>query len=88
MRSQATGLSAAQIRSLAIYLPGKEPQPRAAADANPCPHAPAPQLSAGDWRSWGLDLASSRFQTEPVQLAPVVPAGEAEGLSGDFIFDT
>src|ERR1700722_1857321 len=73
MRSQATGLSAAQIRSLAIYLTGKEPQPRAAADANPCPHSPAPRVGAGDWRSWGLDLASSRFQTEPGFSAAQVP---------------
>src|SRR5580704_5854282 len=65
MRAQATGLSDAQVRTLAVYLTGKEPQPRAAADANPCPGPVAAQLGAGDWRSWGLDLASSRFQTEP-----------------------
>jgi polyvinyl alcohol dehydrogenase (cytochrome) len=73
MRSQAAGLSAAQIRSVAVYLTGKEPQPRAAADANRCPHAPAPRPAAGDWRSWGLDLASSRFQTEPGFSAAQVP---------------
>jgi polyvinyl alcohol dehydrogenase (cytochrome) len=73
MRSQATGLSAGQIRSLAVYLTGKEPQPRAAADANPCKAAPAPQPAAGDWRGWGLDLASSRFQTEPGFSAAQVP---------------
>lgn len=73
MRSQAAGLSTAQIRNLAVYLTGKEPQPRAAADANPCKTAAAPALTAGDWRSWGLDLASSRFQTEPGFSAAQVP---------------
>src|ERR1700722_5207591 len=73
MRAQATGLSDAQVRTLAVYLTGKEPQPRAAADANPCPGPVAAQLGAGDWRSWGLDLASSRFQTEPGFRAAQVP---------------
>src|SRR5580704_4872319 len=73
MRAQATGLSAAQIKTLAVYLTGKQPQPRAAADANPCPGPVAAQLGAGDWRSWGLDLASSRFQTEPGFSAAQVP---------------
>ncbi len=73
MRTQATGLSSAQIRSLAVYLTGKEPQPRAAADANPCKAPAAPQLTAGDWRSWGLDLASSRFQSDPGFSAAQVP---------------
>ena len=73
MRSQATGLGPDQIRDLAVYLTGKQPQPRAAADANPCLSAAAPRLADGDWRSWGLDLASSRFQTEPGFSAAQVP---------------
>jgi polyvinyl alcohol dehydrogenase (cytochrome) len=73
MRAQATGLSAAQIKTLAVYLTGKQPQPRAAPDANLCPGPVAAQLGAGDWRSWGLDLASSRFQTEPGFSAAQVP---------------
>ena len=36
MRTQATGLSAEQIKSLAFYLTGKQPTPRAAPDANLC----------------------------------------------------
>src|SRR5580704_4240888 len=65
MRTQATGLSSEQIRSLAVYLTGKQPAPRAAADANPCAEPANPHLAGGDWRSWGRDLASSRFQPEP-----------------------
>lgn len=73
MRTQAAGLSAEQIKSLAVFLTGKEPSPRAAANANPCPGAPMPHLSASDWRSWGRDLASSRFQPDPGFSAAQVP---------------
>lgn len=73
MRTQAVGLSAEQIQNLAVYLTGKQPAPRAAADANRCPGATMPHLSAGDWRSWGRDLASSRFQPEPGFSAAQVP---------------
>jgi len=73
MRTQAAGLSAAEVTSLAVYLTGKQPAPRAAADANPCSSAAAPHLSAHDWRSWGRDLASSRFQPEPGFTAAQVP---------------
>ena len=73
MRAQATGLTAEQIKSLAVYITGKRPAPRPSPDANPCPAAAHPQLSAGDWRSWGYDLKSSRFQTEPGFTADQVP---------------
>jgi polyvinyl alcohol dehydrogenase (cytochrome) len=73
MRVQATGLSAEQIKTLAVYLTGKQPVPRAAPDANRCSGAPDPQLSAGDWRSWGRDLASSRFQPDPGFTSAQVP---------------
>jgi polyvinyl alcohol dehydrogenase (cytochrome) len=73
MRTQASGLSTEQIKSLAVYLTGKQPSPRAAPDANPCTFAADPQPSAGDWRSWGRDLASSRFQPEPGFGAGQVP---------------
>ena len=73
MRTQATGLSAEQIKSLAFYLTGKQPTPRAAPDANLCSAAVATQPSAGDWRSWGRDLANSRWQPEPGLTAAQVP---------------
>jgi len=73
MRTQAQGLSAAQIQSLAIYITGKKPAPRAAPDANRCAGPAAPHLSEGDWRSWGRDLANSRYQPEPGFTAQDVP---------------
>jgi polyvinyl alcohol dehydrogenase (cytochrome) len=73
MRTQATGLSAEQIKSLAFYLTGKQPTPRAAPDANLCGAAVAAHLSADDWRSWGRDLANSRFQPAPGFTAAQVP---------------
>jgi polyvinyl alcohol dehydrogenase (cytochrome) len=73
MRPQASGLTPQQIRSLAIYLTGKLPVPRAPPDANPCPAPAAVQLASGDWRSWGRDLADSRFQPDPGFSAAQVP---------------
>ena len=70
---QAAGLSADQIRAVAVYLTDKEPAPRAAVDANPCAAAAAPALSPHDWRSWGLDLASSRYQPDGGLSAAQVP---------------
>ena len=42
MRAQAAGLSADQIRAVAVYLTNKQPSPRASADANPCACAGCP----------------------------------------------
>lgn len=73
MRPQASGLSPAQIRAIAVYITGKEPVPRAAPDANACRGPADPHPSPGDWRSWGYDLASSRFQRDPGFTAAEVP---------------
>ena len=73
MRPQAAGLSDAQIRELAIYLTGRQPVPRASADANLCKSPASPALSAQDWRNWGRDLASSRYQPDPGFSAGQVP---------------
>jgi polyvinyl alcohol dehydrogenase (cytochrome) len=73
MRAQATGLSEAQIRNLAVYLTNKQPAPRAAPDANPCKSSAAPQLTPHDWRNWGRDLVSSRYQPDGGLSAAQVP---------------
>jgi polyvinyl alcohol dehydrogenase (cytochrome) len=68
MKHQATGLSTDQIRSVAVYLTGRQPNASARATplANECRAAGASMnLSAPQWNGWGLDLENSRFQKNP-----------------------
>ena len=68
MKQQASGLSAEQIRALAIHLTGKMPGPPMAAnlEANRCTGTPPSlNLKAPQWNGWGFDLDNSRFQPKP-----------------------
>lgn len=68
MKQQARGLSADQIRALAIHLTGKLPGPpiQANLESNRCLGAVPPiNLKAPQWNGWGLDLDNSRFQPKP-----------------------
>jgi polyvinyl alcohol dehydrogenase (cytochrome) len=76
MKQQASGLSADQIRALAIHLTGKQPGPpidlnsgmnRCAAQAKPI------DLKGPQWNGWGNDLENSRFQPNPGIKAEDVP---------------
>jgi polyvinyl alcohol dehydrogenase (cytochrome) len=71
MRQQAAGLKPEEIRALAVYLTGREPAPRAAADANLCHGKPEVHLTDEDWRSWGGDLANLRLQRHGLDAAQV-----------------
>ena len=76
MKQQAAGLSAAQIRALAIHLTGKLPGPPmdASLQANRCTTSPKPlNLKAAQWNGWGNDLENSRFQPQPGLKAADVP---------------
>jgi polyvinyl alcohol dehydrogenase (cytochrome) len=76
MKQQASGLSAEQIRALAIHLTGKQPGPPVEANlgANRCAAAPPPiNLKAPQWNGWGFDLDNSRFQPKPGIKAEDVP---------------
>src|SRR5262247_1450327 len=76
MKQQATGLSAEQIRALAIHLTGKQPGPPIEANlgANRCAGAPPPiNLKGPQWNGWGFDLDNSRFQPKPGVRAEDVP---------------
>ncbi len=73
MRPQASGLTDEQIKSIAVYLTTKQPVPRAAPDANLCKSPANPQLTPHDWRSWGGDLTSSRYQADGGLNAQQVP---------------
>ena len=76
MRQQASGLSPAQIRALAIHLTGKEPGATATVNlqANLCTGTPPPlNLKAPNWNGWGRDLDNSRHQPKPGIKAEDVP---------------
>jgi polyvinyl alcohol dehydrogenase (cytochrome) len=68
MKQQAAGLSAEQIRALAIYLTGKQPGTavKANLDANKCSSAGGSiNLNGPQWNGWGRDFDNSRFQQKP-----------------------
>ena len=76
MKQQAKGLSAEQIRALAIHLTGKQPGPpiQANLEANRCTGAvPSINLKAPQWNGWSVDLDNSRFQPKPGIKAEDVP---------------
>src|SRR5262245_64843944 len=68
MKQQAAGLSADQIRALAVHLTGKQPGPPVDLNlgANRCAAAAKPiSLKGPLWNGWGFDLENSRFQPNP-----------------------
>src|SRR5689334_14053965 len=68
MKQQASGLSADQIRALAIHLTGKQPGApiEANLNANLCKAPPTPiNLNGTQWNGWGRDLDNSRYQPKP-----------------------
>lgn len=80
MREQAAGLTAAEIRALAVHLTGKQPTVRGPEpNANRCsgrsrdgmPAALRPR--AGDWNGWGRDAANTRFHALSGLTARNVP---------------
>lgn len=76
MKQQASGLSAAEIQALAVYLTGKQPSPNIAADrdANPCKESGKPiNLNGPQWNGWGRDLDNSRYQPKPGFKAEDIP---------------
>jgi polyvinyl alcohol dehydrogenase (cytochrome) len=76
MKQQARGLSAAQIRALAIHLTGKQPVPfdESSLQANRCAAAPPPvNLNAPQWNGWGRDYDNTRYQPQPGIKAADVP---------------
>jgi polyvinyl alcohol dehydrogenase (cytochrome) len=76
MKPMAAGLSADQIKSLAVFITGKEPGATNDPDpmANLCPTAAAPiALSQHDWNGWGHDSGNARFQAEPGIKAADIP---------------
>lgn len=76
MKQQASGLTADQIRALAIFLTGKQPGApiQANLDANRCQGSGGPiDLKAPQWNGWGVDFDNSRYQPKPNLKAEDVP---------------
>jgi polyvinyl alcohol dehydrogenase (cytochrome) len=75
MKQQASGLSADQIRALAIHLTGKEPgtSVQVNLEANRCKDgAGTIKLNGAQWNGWGRDPENSRYQPEPGMKAEEV----------------
>lgn len=68
MKTQASGLKELEIRAIAVYLTGKNPNgvidPSQLANRCATPGGPI-NLKAAGWNGWGLDSDNTRFQPKP-----------------------
>lgn len=76
MKTQASGLKELEIRAIAVYLTGK--QPNGVIDpsqlANRCQVTGGPiNLKAPGWNGWGVDYDNTRYQPKPGLKAEDVP---------------
>ena len=66
MKPQASGLSAAEIRAIAVYLNAQQSGATSKELANQCKLAAVPiKLTDSQWNGWGRDLDNSHFQPKP-----------------------
>lgn len=68
MKQQASGLSADQIRALAVHLTGKQPSApiQENLEANRCKDSGRNiNLNGPQWNGWGRDRDNSRYQPKP-----------------------
>ncbi len=85
MKMQAASLTHAQKRAVATYL-GKAPAPEMAAANNVClviNSGKTARAALGNWSSWGVDLANTRFQTA---AAAGLTAAQVPGLKVKWSF--
>jgi polyvinyl alcohol dehydrogenase (cytochrome) len=76
MKQQAAGLSADQVKAIAIHLTGKLPgaSDQANLEGNLCKPKHTPMdFKAPQWNGWGRDLDNSRYQPKPGIKAEDVP---------------
>ena len=76
MQPMAAGLNPDQIKSLAVFVTGKEPGAThdPDPDANRCAAAAPPiTLDPTDWNGWGHDWSNARFQAKPGLKAVDIP---------------
>ncbi len=76
MKTQASGLTALEIRVLAVYLTGKQPNGLLDPDqiVNRCSAPAGPiNLKAPGWQGWGNGVENTRYQPNPGLKAADVP---------------
>ena len=74
MKSQAAGLSEAELFAIASFLTAEAAAKAVPLEANRCTTTPAPlSLSAAGWNGWGRDLENTRYQPNPGLDAAEVP---------------
>lgn len=75
MKTNAAGLSEAELYGVVRYLTGKSPVPNAIAppDPNPCPAQTALDPGGPRWNGWSPDVANTRYQPNPGFTAADVP---------------
>ena len=75
MKTNAAGLSDAELYGVVRYLTGKSPVPNAIAppDSNPCPIQTALKPNGPQWNGWSTDVTNQRFQAKPGFAAADVP---------------
>jgi polyvinyl alcohol dehydrogenase (cytochrome) len=74
MRTQAEGMSAADIRAVATFLTGRSLGTAAALSDGRCREEGSPvDLAAPQWNGWGRDLENSRYQPAPGLTREDVP---------------
>jgi polyvinyl alcohol dehydrogenase (cytochrome) len=75
MKPQASGLSAAEIRAIAVYVTGKQSSSAATGEGDySCKTGGGPlNLKGPQWNGWGQDLDNSRYQPKPGLKAADVP---------------
>jgi polyvinyl alcohol dehydrogenase (cytochrome) len=74
MKTQAAGLSADQVNSLAKFLTGREIDAEADPRANLCTDDGSGIVAGDDqWSSWGRDVHNTRFQPKPGFTAADLP---------------
>ena len=73
MKTQAAGLSADDVKSIARFLTGRDVDVEAPLDANMCKSQGDIALGPKAWASWGHDVHNTRFQQEPGFTAADLP---------------
>ncbi len=73
MQTQAAGLSADDVKSIARFLTGRDIDVEAPLDANTCKTQGDFALGTKEWAGWGHDVHNTRFQADPGFTAADIP---------------